>query len=59
MDWGSVHYILKGLVALAALSFASASLIALWRLPGVFGWNRSRSGPRKKAGFVKLILLTL
>jgi hypothetical protein len=36
MDGGSFHYILKGLVVLAALLFASASLIALWRLPGVF-----------------------
>ncbi len=36
MDWGSFHYILKGLPVLAVLLFASASLIARWRLPGVF-----------------------
>lgn len=33
MDWGSFHYLLKGLVV---LFFASPSRIALWRLPGVF-----------------------
>jgi hypothetical protein len=41
MDWASFHYILKGLVAFVGLLFASASLVALWRLPGVFGWRRS------------------
>jgi len=36
MDWGSLHYILESVVVLAALLFASTSLISLRRLPRVF-----------------------
>jgi hypothetical protein len=41
MDWGVLHQMLKGLAVLGAFLFLSATLIALWRVRGIFGWNRS------------------
>ncbi|MGE5311854.1 MAG: hypothetical protein ACM3MN_08940, partial [Nitrospirota bacterium] len=41
MDWGLLHHMLKGLALLGAFLFLSATLIAVWRARGIFGWNRS------------------
>ena len=41
MDWGVFHHMLKGLAVLGAFLFLSATLIAVWRVRGIFGWNRS------------------
>jgi len=41
MDWGLFHHMLKGLAVLGAFLFLSATLIAVWRVRGIFGWNRS------------------
>ena len=41
MDWGLLHQMLKGLALLGAFLFLSATLIAVWRARGIFGWNRS------------------
>ena len=41
MDWGLFNHMLKGLAVLGAFLFLSATLIAVWRIRGIFGWNRS------------------
>jgi hypothetical protein len=41
MDWEFFHHMLKGLAGLGAFLFLSATLIAIWRVRGIFGWNRS------------------
>jgi hypothetical protein len=41
MDWEFFHHMLKGLAVLGALLFLSATLIAVWRIRGILGWNRS------------------
>jgi hypothetical protein len=41
MDWGLFHHMLKGLAVLGTFLFLSATLIAVWRVRGIFGWNRS------------------
>ncbi|HVO85093.1 MAG TPA: hypothetical protein VMU60_11785 [Syntrophobacteria bacterium] len=41
MDWGLFHEMLEGLAGLGAFLFLSATLVALWRVRGIFAWNRS------------------
>jgi len=41
MDWGLFNHMLKGLAVLGAFLFLAATLIAVWRIRGIFGWNRS------------------
>jgi len=41
MDWILLHHLLRGLAVLGALLFFSATLIAVWRVRGIFAWNRS------------------
>jgi len=41
MDWGLFHDVLRGLAVLGAFLFLSATLVAVWRVRGIFAWNRS------------------
>jgi hypothetical protein len=41
MDWGLFHNILESLAVFGAFLFLSATLVAVWRVRGIFGWNRS------------------
>jgi hypothetical protein len=41
MDCILLHHTLKGLAVLGAFLFLLATLIAVWRVRGIFAWNRS------------------
>jgi hypothetical protein len=41
MGWGLFHDVLKGLTVLGAFLFFCATLVAVWRVRGIFAWNRS------------------
>jgi hypothetical protein len=41
MGWELFHDILTGLAVLGTILFLSATLVAVWRVRGIFGWNRS------------------
>jgi len=41
MDWELFHHMLKGVTVFGAFLLLSATLVVVWRVRGIFGWNRS------------------